>query len=80
MAEEHVVVTWQTLDAASGEPRLVVDVFAPDFHPADRVELMLRSVAASVAHAAGLRPADVFVNYRAARSGEVFDGGDVVRW
>lgn len=75
---EHITVTWEWLAAqASEEPLVLVDVLAPDFHPPERVEAMIRSVAASVERAAGT-PA--FVNFRAARSGHVHDGGEIIRW
>ena len=80
IAEEHVVVTWQTADAASGEAAVTVDLHAPDFHPPDRIEAMLRSVAGSVAEVARVSRERVFVSYRPARSGQVLDGGEIVRW
>jgi hypothetical protein len=91
--EEHVTVTWDYLQpghyahagaTAAEQPEhshpLLIAILAPDQHPADRVERMLRAAAASTADATGVDPANVFVESRAARSGEVFDGGDIVRW
>ena len=91
--EEHVTVTWETIAphhyasagrTAAEQPEdshpVLVDVLAPDFHPDDRIEAMLRSVAASVARQAGVPQANVFVAFTPARSGHVFDGGDVVGW
>ena len=76
--EEHVTVTWEFAVAqASARPLVLVDVLAPDFHPPERVEAMIRSVAASAAREAGV---EAFVSFRAARSGHVFDEGDIVRW
>ncbi|MDQ4125958.1 MAG: hypothetical protein M3134_10210 [Actinomycetota bacterium] len=91
--EEHVTVTWETIAphhyAAGGvtsaaQPEashpVLVDVLAPDFNDDERIGAMLRSVAGSVAEAAETTPDNVFVVFHAARSGRVFDGGDVVRW
>lgn len=75
---EHITVTWEWLAAqASAEPLVLAEVLAPDFHPPERVEAMIRSVAATVERETGT-PA--FVEFRAARSGHVYDGGEVVRW
>jgi hypothetical protein len=41
---------------------------------------MLAAVGASVARHAGVPLGNVFVRHRAAASGSVFDGGEVVRW
>ncbi|HEV2812931.1 MAG TPA: hypothetical protein VGW10_06720 [Solirubrobacteraceae bacterium] len=91
--EERVTVTWEMIaphhyahagatatEQADDSHPVLVDVLAPDFHPAERIEAMLRSVAASVASAAGVGATNVFVAFSAARSGHVFDDGDVVRW
>jgi hypothetical protein len=78
IAAEHITVSWEWLAAQAGAERLVlVDVLAPDFHPPERVGAMIESVAASVRRLTGEQ---VFVAFRAARSGEVFDGGEIVRW
>jgi hypothetical protein len=76
---QHVTVTWQVLDAHRGQP-LLVDLVAPDFNDDERIATMLRAAAAAVADAAGVAPRDVFVDFRAARPGHVFDGGEIVRW
>ena len=41
---------------------------------------MLRAVASSIAAHCDIAPGNVFISYRAATSGCVFDAGDVVRW
>lgn len=75
---EHITVSWEWLAAQAGAKRLVlVDVHAPDLHPPERVEAMLESVAASVERLTGT---EAFVSFSAARSGQVYDGGEVVRW
>ena len=91
--EEHVTVTWDYLRpghyahggaTAPEQPErshpVLIAILAPDLHPAGRVERMIRAAAAAAAEATGLPADNVFVDYRAARSGEVFDGGDIVRW
>jgi hypothetical protein len=77
IGEEHIAVTWTAVDGAAGEYRAIADILAPDFHPAERVEEMLRSVARAVEREAG---GPAFVSFTAARSGWVYDDGDVVRW
>ena len=91
--ERHVTVTWETIDAgayasggetADAQPAhshpVLVDVLAPDANSEDRLEAMLRAAADAVARAAGVEPANVFVHLHAARSGRVFDGGEIARW
>ena len=90
--ERHVTVTWEELapdsysqagDTAATQPRdsypVLVEVFAPDLSPQERVETMLE-VAAREAAAAGVAMENVFVHFRAARSGQVFEEGAVARW
>ncbi len=78
----HFTATWQTAEVvgAEGEPPLLVDVLIPDLHPAPRVEALLRSIAETLGSVAGVGPERVFVNASHARSGMVFDGGEIVRW
>lgn len=75
---EHITVSWEWLAAQAGEkPLVLADVHAPDFHPPERVEAMLQSVAATAERLTGT---EAFVSFRAARPGQVYDGGEVVRW
>ena len=78
--ERHIAVSWQYVAAIDGSVSVLAEILAPDFHPPERVERMLRSVASSVAREGGVGDADVFVEFRPARPGSVFDEGDVVRW
>ena len=91
--ERHVTVTWQTLapghyasggEIAAQQPPashpVLVDLLAPDFYSEERVEAMLRAVAAAVSREARVAVENVFVEFRSAASGRVLDGGDVVRW
>ena len=90
---EHVTATWDLLPAghyavggraAQRQPErshpVLVDLTAPDFNPPELVETMLRTVAASIARRAGVPLDNVFVLHREARSGMVFDAGEIVRW
>ena len=91
--ERHLTVTWQILEpehysqAGRTAPKqtsdshpLLVEVLAPDLNEQDRIEGMLAATARAVATQAGVSPDNVFVDFRAARSGRVFDGGEVARW
>lgn len=90
---EHVSATWAFLApghyaaagrAADRQPAathpVLVDLLAPDFNPPERIEAMLRTVADSIAKRAGVPSDNIFVDHRRARSGTVFDAGEVVRW
>jgi hypothetical protein len=89
----HVTVVWEFLESwhyaaggqtAPNQPReshpILVDLLIPDFNSAETVERMLKSVAASIAKRAGISESNIFINVRQARSGRVFDAGEIVRW
>lgn len=91
--ERHVTVTWQMLEpghyasagaTAAAQPAdshaPLVELVAPDFNTRERIERMLEVAAAAVAALAGVAPDNVFVEFRPARSRQVFDGGRVVGW
>ena len=88
-----MTVTWQTLapghyasggETAAEQPRashpVLVDLLAPDSYAQERIEAMLRAVAAAVSREARVAGDNVFVDFRPAASGRVLDGGDIVRW
>lgn len=90
---EHVAATWERLEpghyAVGGKAAseqlavshpLLVDLLAPDFNAADDVERMLIAIAGSLAARAGVARDNIFINQREARSGRVFDAGEIVRW
>lgn len=90
---EHVTATWEFLapghyavagKAVSRQPRgshpILVDLMVPDFNSGATVKKMLGAVASSIAKRARVSVANVFVNLRQARSGMVFDAGEIVRW
>lgn len=93
VAEEHITVTWQFYPPNSycvsgkitpSQPKhthpVLIDVFAPDFNSQERVERMLSVITSSVAQHAGILRENLFASFRPARSGQVFSGGEVVRW
>jgi hypothetical protein len=93
VGEEHVTVTWQVIPphhyASSGKTAashpapshpVLVELVAPDFNAPERIERMLSSAAAAVSRQAGVAVDEVFVLFQPARSGHVFDRGEVVRW
>ena len=93
VAERHVTVTWQRLEAEhyshggrtavkqpAGSHPVLVELLAPDFNSQERIEQMLEAAARAVAGQAGVGRENVFVDFRPARSGQVLDGGELVRW
>lgn len=90
----HVTVTWQTLAAhhhwaggvtgacqqAEGGPPVLIDLLTPDFLGRERVEAMLAAVADAVSRHAGVALSRLFICHFVARSGGVFDAGEIVRW
>ncbi len=90
---KHVTVTWEimNLDAYAvggkvasrrgrGSFPVLVDILAPDFNSPAKVREMLRVVAGSISTRIDVSIEGIFVNYRQAHSGMVFDAGDVVEW
>lgn len=59
---------------------VLVDLLAPDFNTPETVETMLATVAASISARTGIPIGNIFINYREAHSGMVFDAGNTVRW
>ena len=93
IASEHVTVTWQYLGAnhytvagetASEQPQtthpLLVELLAPDFNTPERIAAMLSTLAHSIASHCEVTERNVFINFRSARSGCVFDDGEIVHW
>ena len=92
-ALEHVSATWQFLQpgyfavagrTAPSQPSdshpLLVTVLAPDFWPPSRIEQSLQAVAYSLGEQVPSARNNVFIHHCCAHSGQVFDGGDIVRW
>jgi hypothetical protein len=70
--------------AAKRQPQdshpVLVDLLAPDFNPAAKVEKMLTVVASSISKRAHVAITNIFIQHRQARAGMVFDAGEIVRW
>lgn len=90
---EHITVTWEYFienhyavsgKTASHQPKtshpILVDLLAPDFNPPANIERMLQTIAKSIFERANIPINNIFINYRKAHSGLVFDGGEVVQW
>jgi hypothetical protein len=90
---EHVTVTWELYGPGhyarggetcesqpSGSHPVLVDLLVPDSNTCDTVARMLTCVASSIAEHSGVSRENVFVNARFARSGMVFDSGEVETW
>jgi hypothetical protein len=90
---EHITATWEFLSpghyavagkVAQHQPRsthpVLVDLLAPDFNSPTVGEKMLSSVASSISKRAKVPVSNIFINHRQARSGMVFDAGEIVRW
>ena len=93
IAIEHITATWEFFDsghyAFGGKTTMyqpvqshpiIVDLLAPDFHDKASVERMLNCLALMVAEQIKVTKGNVFINYRQAHSGQVFDKGKVVYW
>ena len=90
---EHVAATWTFLSPdhyasagsvaqyqpASTHP-VLVDLLAPDFNSPTEVEKMLSSIASSISKRTKVQIDNIFINYRQAHAGMVFDAGEIVRW
>ncbi len=93
IALKHISASWHYLEknhyvvagnaseyqAKQSHP-LIVEILAPDFTQQEAIEKMLLSVAKSLARLTGLDETNIFINYQGARSGQVFDNGDLVSW
>ena len=93
IALDHVSVTWNFLApghyAVAGTAiefqrqdshPVLVDLLAPDFNPPDAAELMLHAAASGISQHAGIAIDNIFIEYRQAHPGMVFDAGAIVRW
>ncbi|MDX1453499.1 MAG: hypothetical protein R3183_13145 [Oleiphilaceae bacterium] len=89
----HIHATWQYLEPehyARGlstpskqplsEHPVLVDLLTPDLHDDEHIALMLRTIANSIAERAQFPYSNIFIAHREARSGRVFDAGEVEHW
>ena len=90
---EHITVTWGFMlpghYASAGRISLyqddnshpvLVDLLAPDFNTQPQVETMLLATADSISKRAQVSRRNIFINYRQAQSGMVYDAGEIVQW
>ena len=90
---EHITATWEYLQAGhyavagKAEARqsetshpVIVDLLSPDFNGAVQIRKMLHAVAESISKRAKVPITNIFINHRQARSGMVFNAGDVETW
>ena len=93
IGSEHITVTWEFFEPwhyvhsneicegqSSESHPVIVDMLAPDFHSGSKIEKMLKVVATTLSINSGIPLNNIFINYREAHSGMVFDNGDIVRW
>lgn len=59
---------------------IIVEIHSPDINDDTTIQLMLESVAKSIASRAEFPINNIFINHLSARSGHVFDDGEVVYW
>lgn len=57
----------------------IVEVISFEGKPKDSVEALLTSIAETISTETGIDIGNIFITYREVRSGEVFDGGEIVR-
>lgn len=89
----HITVTWEyflaghylhagrkVVSSRDAQPPILVELLVPDFNSEDKIELMLRSTAKSISAQAGAAQDSIFIHCNLARSGLVYDGGEIVRW
>ena len=90
---KHVTATWEFLrpghyvvagvraaEQPSRSHPILVDLLAPAANSSEKVEKMLTTLASSISSLTGVPIENVFINYREAKSGMVFDAGSVVRF
>ena len=90
---EYITATWEFLPsgnyavagkAADNQPEeshpVMVDLLSLDFNQPAQIEKMLQTVASSISKRAKVPLSNIFINYRSAHSGMVFDNGEIVKW
>ena len=90
---QHVTMTWTFLGAHNyaengetcefqliGSHKILVDMAVPDFNSRPAIEKMLTTLANSIARHCDVPVTKIFINLNLARSGLVFDEGQVVHW
>ena len=62
------------------EHPILVALLTPDTHSDESVQRMLHTIASSIAEGAQFPLSNIFIHHQEARSGRVFDEGDIVTW
>ena len=91
--EKHISVTWEIFQSdhyasagglAKTQPLdhhpLLVEILAPDFNEKGTIKKMLEVTAESISRHSGIPESNIFINFTPARSGMVFDDGQLVHW
>ncbi|MFQ5589174.1 MAG: hypothetical protein ACE5F7_10075 [Nitrospiria bacterium] len=89
----HIHTTWEFFspghyakgrqapeDQREAHHPVIVDLLTPDFNDMTVIALMLETIAESLSKRADFPKNNIFINHRQARSGMVFDDGEIVRW
>ena len=91
-APEHVAATWELLASGcyvtkglassvhTASHPIMADVVTPDFMARAQVTRLLKIVADGLSETAGVPHGELFLTYRAVKSGHVFDQGKIVEW
>lgn len=90
---QHISVTWEFFatehyahagQTVNYQPRdshpILVELIAPDSNSESRIKMMLKTIASILEQITGIAVSNIFIHFRAAQSGTVFDHGDVVHW
>ncbi len=59
---------------------VMVNILVPDFNPPENIEKIILSVAEVLAKSVKVSQENIFIHLQTARSGTVFDNGDIVEW
>lgn len=77
----HYVVAGKSLghQGVDSHP-IMVALLAPDFTNTDSIQNMMSFIASELSSLTGVNNTNVFIEYRSAKNGWVFDKGEVVSW
>jgi len=90
---EYITVTWEYYlpghyaQAGKVIPRqnkdshpLIVELFTPDIHNNEMIEKMFECISNVLSEETGVNFDNIFISYRKAHSGQIFDGGKIEKW
>ena len=77
----HYVVAGTSLkyQAVDSHP-IMVGLVAPDFTSTEELQNMMAFIASELSNLTGINKTNIFIEYRCAKSGWVFDKGEIVNW